>query len=421
MNQVISALSPTDFYWLLKEHLEEGLGEQWVKGEVSGMNINQQRLIFFDLKDEQVSVRCFILFHELQALGVPLENGMEIMVQAIPSAFKRNTGFHLRVRAVQLVGAGALQKAYEQLKAKLQKEGLFDPERKRPLPSFPQRIGVITSPEAAAWTDFQAMAKNRMGGLTLSLFPVSVQGVGAPSQIVQAFEWFNVHSEEFDLVVLTRGGGSLEDLWAFNDERVARQVFSSKLPVVVGVGHERDETLADFVADVRASTPSNAAERIVPERNELRYHVDRLVRDQETSIRHLLTERAHRLSHGVLILQSRFADEVGRVRALLQRFDQHAEQFRSRIQRLNDQVKVAGTQLSQKFFFHLERQRDRVANMERVIRSLNPTRLLSRGYALSFDVHGRVVTSTAQLKLGDEMKSVFATGSAFSIIKRKQS
>ncbi len=266
-----------------------------LQGEVSDFKVAQNRFVWFDLKDQKSKVSCFLLAFNLK---VQLVDGLEIQVIGSPGLFLKSGRFYFQVKEIKLVGAGALKKQYELLKKKLAQEGLFSAARKRPLPRFPQRIGLITSPAAAAYTDVLKILKNRWAGLEIILFPTVVQGPTAVSQILAAFQ--RADQLALDVIILTRGGGSAEDLQAFNEEQVCRAVFSSKTPVVSAVGHERDITLVDYVADVRAATPSNAAELAVPYKKDVLFQIDTLLEKQERSL-HFFTEK---VDHALSLLQS---------------------------------------------------------------------------------------------------------------------
>ncbi|PIQ67724.1 exodeoxyribonuclease VII large subunit [Candidatus Uhrbacteria bacterium CG_4_9_14_3_um_filter_41_35] len=269
-------------------------------GEIVDYKVSQGKWINFDLKDqeEEVKISCFATTFKIQ---LPLESGMKISVKGYPKVYERFGKFSLNVIEVELVGVGTLQKAYEALKKKLQAEGLFSTERKRSIPKFPARIGLITSGEAAAYGDFLRILNNRWSGVEVVHIPVTVQGQHAVREIIEAFDQFNAlpSTEKPEVIVLTRGGGSLEDLHAFNDEQTARAVFQSTIPVVVGVGHERDESLCDFVADVRASTPSNAAERIVPNRADILREIGTTANRMEDVLKLSLERKTRTVDHGI--------------------------------------------------------------------------------------------------------------------------
>lgn len=252
------------FVAVINQTLGNAYPDVEVEGEVSSFNINQGKFVFFDLKDDEASVGCFLMAFNLR---VPLEDGMKVKVKATPKLTNKGK-FSLTVKKIELTGEGTLKRAYELLKAKLEKEGLFDPARKRPLQKFPKSVGVIASESSAGWSDFQKIADELWGGVEFQLAHVQVQGESAPNQIIAALEYMNQMSTLPDVVVLIRGGGSLEDLSAFNDEQVARAIATSRVPTLVGVGHEVDITLAGLAADERASTPSNAAQILLPDRAE---------------------------------------------------------------------------------------------------------------------------------------------------------
>lgn len=283
-----------------------------VEGEISGFNISQGRWVFFDLKDERdgAKIGCFMLAFRLKA---ELADGMRVKVLGIPKVHEKSGQFRVNVEAVELLGEGALKRAYELLLKKLEKEGLFDESRKRVIPKFPEVVGVIASKESAAYGDFMRILKNRWGGVAVELAHVRVQGDGAAEDIVRAFAYFNGCKEKPDALVLTRGGGSLEDLQAFNSEEVARAVFSSKVPVIVGVGHERDETIADFVADRRASTPSNAAEIIVPDRRDVAYVLSGMGESLQRSLGRVLDARVGILNEFAGVMQLFLREKMARL------------------------------------------------------------------------------------------------------------
>lgn len=332
-----------------------------IEGEISGFSISQGKWVFFDLKDEKVEskVGCFMVAFRLK---VPLEDGMRVRVIGTPKIYEKSGQFRITVEAVELVGEGALRRAFELLKKKLAQEGLFAPERKRAIPRFPGTIGVIASRESAAYGDFMRVLGNRWGGVNVALSHVQVQGERAVSGISGAFKYFNTTKIKPDVLVLIRGGGSLEDLQAFNSEEVARAIFSSKIPVVVGVGHERDETIADYVADIRASTPSNAAERVSPERREIAYALSSMTGIFVKSIGEVISEKKNILTSFAGILQSYIKENLARVESLFN-----------------------------------------------VLKSLSPVAVLKRGYAIvrSGDM---ILKTAAQVSIGDSIDVQLSKG-----------
>jgi exodeoxyribonuclease VII large subunit len=255
----------SDLLASLNQTLEYAYPAVDVEGEVASFKVNQGKFVFFDLKDASGSVGCFMTVWQLR---MPIEDGMKVIVRATPKLTAWGK-FSLTIQSIRPSGEGSIKKSYELLKAKLDSEGLFSPDRKRTLPPLPAHIAVISSTQAAGYADFITIINERWGGLTIEVAHTQVQGEGAADQMIRALEYFNSQQSLPEVIVLIRGGGSADDLAAFNDETLVRAIAASRVPTVVGVGHEIDETLADFVADVRAATPSNAAQIIVPDKREL--------------------------------------------------------------------------------------------------------------------------------------------------------
>ncbi len=371
-----------------------------VEGEVAEYRVSQERFVWFKIKDPEGVLDCFAMSF---ALRERLEDGMKVRVYGTPRIFPKSGKFSINVQRVELVGEGALRRAFELLKKQLAAEGLFAPARKRPIPRFPERIGLITSPEAAAYTDFLRILSNRWGGVEVVLAPVQVQGKQAIDQIVNAFIHLNTfaspdrvgtqQSPMLDLIVIVRGGGSLEDLAAFNSEEVARAIFSSSIPVVVGVGHERDETIADYVADVRASTPSNAAELVAPDRREIAYAIESMAVTAGSSFSSLLEEKRTVIREAAI------------------RFDQVLQGQRDRLIRRFARIGECMGGL-------IERARNVLATYERVLKGLDPRAILSRGYAIA-RVEGKIIKSSAVVPIGAELLLQLDRGSLTSCVTGK--
>ena len=306
----------SDFIALTNQTLEYAYPSVAVEGEVASFKVNQGKWVFFDLKDDQGSVSCFM---SLYSLRVPVKDGMKVIVTASPKL--TNWGkFSLTVRAVRPVGEGAIKKSFEMLKSKLEGEGLFAPERKRPLPAMPRHIGVISSVQAAGYADFMKILEDRWGGLKIDVAQVQVQGDAAPDQMIKAIRYFNEQADLPEVLVIIRGGGSADDLASFNDELLVREIAASRIPTLVGVGHEVDTTLADYAADVRAATPSNAAQILVPDR----HAILRATRDRVRAIlplveRVIATQEHHvtsLLEHAVMRIDHQHLQESHRLHAL---------------------------------------------------------------------------------------------------------
>ncbi len=382
------ALSVSQFLETLNISFAEALFPYGVsvEGEVAQYKVSQGKWIWFDLKDETGLVSCFATVWQLRQ---PLEDGMKVRVHGMPKIYAKTGRFSLNVDRVEMVGEGALRRAFELLRKKLEADGLFAPERKRPLPRFPERIGLIASTESAAYSDFLRILGNRWGGMKIASAHVQVQGRNAVDDIVGAFAWFNRHPELADVIVLTRGGGSLEDLQAFNSEEVARAIFASRVPVVVGVGHERDESLADHVADLRASTPSNAAERLVPDRRETARELGAFVRTMEGAVEKEITRRRHHLAEIEHLLQGHVRSARAEFDAVMADLERCFLGFGARVQKLSSEI-----------------ERD-----ERLLRSLDPGAVLRRGYAIVRGRNGRVLRDGALVDRGASVAVQLAKGS----------
>lgn len=328
-------LSVSDFVALTNQTLEYAYPTVQIVGEVSEYRVSQGKWVSFKLKDEGAVVNCFLAIYQLR---VPLEDGMKVIVVGQPRLNPKGY-FNINVRAVKPVGEGSIKKGFELLKAKLEAEGLFAPERKRPLPRIPKHIAVITSTESAAYADFTRIINERWGGMTVDVAHTQVQGDPAPDQMIRAIHYFNGQEVLPEVLVIIRGGGSAEDLSTFNDEPLARAIAESRIPTLVGVGHEIDHTLADMVADVRAATPSHAAERLTPDKFEI-----------------IRSAKAQAGGIGDLLIQA--IDQYGR-----RTREQLDTAFRRIQERMDDTV-------------------HRLDSLRMVIAELNPEKVLQRGYAL---------------------------------------
>lgn len=347
-------ISVSECIALINQTLDFAYPAVLIEGEISSFKVNKDKYVFFDIKDDSGTLGCFMMIYQLR---IPIEDGMRVQVLASPKLTQWGK-FSLTVRAVKPVGEGSIRRSFDILVAKLQKEGLFDESRKRSLPPMPSRIGVITSTQAAGYIDFQKILNDRWGGMQIMVANTQVQGLDAPAQIIRALDYFNQLSEPPEVIVIVRGGGSADDLSTFNDEPLVRAIAASRVPTLVGVGHEVDTTLADMAADVRAATPSNAAQILVPNRQDI------------------LDRNDNRLQQALL------STEHG----LMQAFD-HID---GRQQQALSSVAVSHERLS-----HLLEQQ------VRSLRHLNPDNVLKRGYALVRDSDGRVIKDQSGVKAGD--------------------
>lgn len=414
----MTILTVREFNAAIKRILDETTSSVAVQGELSDLAIRRGTLAFFTLKDADgdASVKCF---HVMTGDHFPVEEGMEVQVTGRPSVFLRNAGFHLRVTAIEPVGEGAFRKMFEKLKAKLETEGLFAEEHKRPIPRFPKVIGLITSPDADAKSDVLRILKNRWAGFAVKLFPTAVQGRTAAAQIVSAIGKLN-RTPGIDVAILTRGGGSLEDLQAFNTEEVARAVYASKVPVVTGVGHEADSTIADLVADVRASTPSNAAERVVPDRAAVRHEVEMFIRHLVQGVEQRVAELTSDVDTCVRTIEGHVDDRVYAVRSTTERLQSSWSIFGERLVRLRTDCLRAGDRVAMALSAVVRQQQTTVADRERMLSSLNPMNVLKRGYSVTYDEQGRAVTEGIDVAPGQSITTRLHKGSIRSTVQENQ-
>ncbi|OGY79252.1 MAG: exodeoxyribonuclease VII large subunit [Candidatus Kerfeldbacteria bacterium RIFCSPHIGHO2_02_FULL_42_14] len=385
----------------------------YVKGEVSDYKIIQNRYVVFDVKDEKGKMNCFLMFYQLE---VQIEDGMEIVVKGLPHIYIPQGRFSFRVIGIEPVGEGALKRALILTKRKLEKEGLFDERYKAAPPSVPETIGLVTSQDAAAYTDVLRILTNRWSGLTIYFHHASVQGERAVAEIVDALDWFNKY-RPVDVIIVTRGGGSLEDLQAFNSEAVCRAVFASHMPIITGVGHERDVTLVDLVADVRASTPSNAAEIAVPDkvtfvsqllitRQQLRSHLFRILDDVQRNV-YTIFERLQRILADrteFFALLTRRLDALKRTFSYtLQQSLLFLSQHRLRLQR----------SLTQSLSMYTQQLRFR----QQTLTHLHPQFPLQRGFSLTRDASGKILRHASDVHIGDLIRTELQDGSIQSHVR----
>ena len=347
--------TPTEFIAATNQTLEYAYGNVVIVGEVASFKVNQGKWVFFDLKDEESSISCFMPVWDLR---MPLEDGMKVAIRGVPKLTKWGK-FSVTISKIAPVGEGSLKKAFEMLKKKLQAEGLF--ERKRALPEDLTRIGVISSTQAAGYADFIKILNARWGGMRITVAHTQVQGLDAPDQIIRALNYFNERGE-VQVIAILRGGGSADDLSAFNDEKLVRAVAASKIPVIAGIGHEVDESLVDLAADVRASTPSNAAELLTKDRKEEMKRVRMLMGQAKQSLMDNIS-RAEQNNRDIIrkVSNGLFAKYI---EPMMQKVEDQKKQMLKKIQEEYDKKEFV---LSQKM---------------KILEALNPEKVLKQGYAI---------------------------------------
>lgn len=372
------------------------LGSVYVRGELSNYKVYPSGHHYFTLKDAESSLRCVMFRSAASKLRFRPESGMRVTAWGRVAVYPRDGAYQLYCEGLMPEGAGDLQVAYEQLKAKLAAEGLFDPAHKKPIPRYPERIAVITSSAGAAVHDIIRVLRKRWPVAKVVLLPVRVQGVEAPPEIAGALRYANKYRVA-DVIITGRGGGSIEDLWAFNDERVARAIYASELSVISAVGHEPDVTIADFVADLRAATPSNAAELVAPDVSELRDAIRSASARLDQAIDRGLSQRRTALTE----LASR---------RVMQSPTGFIDQRRLELDSIRLRLDAAATG-------RLHRERQEFARLAAKLDALSPLKVLGRGYSIALDAEGRAVREAAQLKAGDKLDLRLSRGGAKCLVE----
>jgi len=432
------ALSVSDLNRQVKSLLEHSFLSIQVIGEISNLARPSSGHWYFTLKDAKAQVRCAMFRNRNQSTGFVPREGDEVLVTARVSLYEGRGDYQLICERLEKSGLGQLQQAFDALKAKLDKEGLFDRARKRPLPAHPKHLGVVTSPSGAAIHDILTVLKRRFPGLPVTLYPTAVQGQEAAAQIVSAIDLANRHAE-CDVLIVGRGGGSLEDLWPFNEEAVARAIVASRIPVVSAVGHEVDISISDLVADQRAATPSAAAELLSPDRHALVLRLNQLRRRLETRIgwqlerkRHQLLAARQRLRHpGERVREHAQALdrlEIRLQRATLRLLEQRRNrltQMTARLQRVTPERRIAQNReqirqlqllLPRLIQRHLERNRLRLAQQSGKLQSVSPLATLERGYSILLNPAGQAVSSAAQVSPGERLEARLHKGRLLCIV-----
>ena len=403
LQQTSKVLTVSELTRSIRGTLETKFSAVWVQGEISNYKLHPSGHQYFTLKDQRAQVSCVIWRDAMAPLRQPLADGAHVQIYGTVTVFEARGQYQLNVRIVQPRGVGLLQAKFEALKCKLQAEGLFATERKRPLPKFPRRIGIVTSPSGAAIRDMLNVLRRRAQWLQILINPVRVQGSGAAQEIAVAIREFATPGDWFgpvDLIVVTRGGGSIEDLWEFNEEIVARAIFHSPIPVVSAVGHEIDFTICDFVADLRAPTPSAAAELIVPDIIDLRRQVEGAARALARQLLNRTREAQQRLDHSREMLKRCLAHKVDSYKRGLLHICRALEARsparelvirRDGLRDLHRRLVACPPRL-------LENARHRFQRVEGVLRVLGPDATLRRGYSITTDDRGKIICTVTALR-----------------------
>lgn len=417
-----------------RQLLEMNLNQVWVEGELTNLATPSSGHWYFSLKDAQAQVRCAFFKPFNSRVTFKPKEGMQVRVRAKVSLYEGRGDYQLLVESLEDAGLGALQKAFEALKQKLAAEGLFNPEFKQPLPRYPQQIGIITSPTGAAIHDILTVLKRRYPVATVTLLPVAVQGKGAAEEIATAIQLANRNTViKPDVLIIGRGGGSLEDLWAFNEEIVARAIFASEIPIVSAVGHEVDFCMADFVADVRAPTPSAAAELVSPRLQDMlitlekyRQHSQRLIvqelRERSQALRLLsaqlkhpgqaLQEQAQHLDHLDIRLQQALLARTHRASRAMEQLSARLQQQTplEKLRWLQLRLQQLGLRTRQTIQSVLQQQQQELRSLSQLLHGVSPLNTLHRGYAILRDTREQVIQSAGNIQVGDKMTAQLKSG-----------
>jgi len=382
-------LSVSELTREIKSLLENRFSHVWVEGEISGFKHHQSGHIYFSLKDDKALLKAVFFSRYHHDVRFDLEDGLKVICYGKISVYEVRGEYQIYVERIEPKGLGALQLAFEQLKAKLSQEGLFDPGRKRPIPPYPRKVGIVTSPTGAAIRDILNIVDRRFAGIHILINPVRVQGEGSADEIARAIDEFNV-LEDVDVLIVGRGGGSLEDLWAFNEETVARAIHRSKIPVISAVGHEVDWTIADMVADLRAPTPSAAAELVTRSREELERRIKDLAWRAETNAKKIWQMQDERVQR--LLASPAFRQPQSLTEQWVQRVDEQVRQLGNYAKNL--------LSLKRSYLKHAAGKLD----------ALSPLGILNRGYSLTFDGRGRLLKNVDSLNAGEVVKTRLERG-----------
>jgi exodeoxyribonuclease VII large subunit len=431
-----------DLVAAVRTHVEREYGDIWVEGEVSNFRAHDSGHLYFTLKDQSAQMRVVMFRSSARLLRFRPENGMQVVARGRVTIYEDRGELQISAEYLEPKGAGALQVAFEQLKAKLDAEGLFDSARKKPIPTLPQRIGIVTSPQGAALRDILNILQRRHHGVRVLIFPAQVQGEAAPLEVSAGVRHFS-QTRSVDVIIVARGGGSAEDLAAFNHEGLARTIASSAIPVISAIGHETDFTIVDFVADLRAPTPSAAAELVIRSRQEIEEQLHGLHRRLEKALRYRLLMARQSLTQ--LAQHGAFARMMDLIHRRQQRLDELVyrlpqaqrgaiERQRRRFEILSAAVRhydvrraLAGmrkdlaaqsTALLSVFRNLLLERRVRVDRMQTALQALSPLAILDRGYALVFDGAGNLLKDAAKVNTGNEISARLAKGTLQATVKK---
>jgi exodeoxyribonuclease VII large subunit len=407
----------------IRDMIERKFVDIWVEGEISNFKASTAGHLYFTLKDDKAQLSAVCFRNAARLLRFRPENGKIFRARGRITTYEVRGEYQMIVEVLEPVGLGALQLAFDQLKEKLQKEGLFDPARKRPIPALPRRVGIVTSPKSAAIRDVLTVLKRRHNAVNVLIYPCEVQGNGASLQVMEGIDYLSRYTD-VDVILVTRGGGSLEDLWPFNEERVARAIVRSKKPVISAVGHEVDFTICDFVSDLRAPTPSAAAELICKSKDELFQRVEgysnrlhNAVRYRLRTLRHFLDSKVGARGFAVAEAQlKRLSQRVDDLGFRLQQLGHSGSLFQSRRHR----VEVVTNRAEGAMKLRLRRAHDAFIRIAHTLEAISPLAVLERGYAVCLTPDGKVIRNADDVALNETVKVRLHEGTLIATVTGKQ-
>ncbi|HTG74474.1 MAG TPA: exodeoxyribonuclease VII large subunit [Terriglobia bacterium] len=407
----------------IRDMIERKFLDIWVEGEISNFKSSTAGHLYFTLKDEKAQLPSVCFRNAARLLRFRPENGKTFRARGRITTYEARGEYQLIVEVLEPVGLGALQLAFDQLKEKLQKEGLFNPERKRPIPALPRKVGIVTSRTGAALRDILTVLKRRHNSVHVLIYPCEVQGAGASLQVMEGIDYLSRHSD-VDVILVTRGGGSMEDLWPFNEERVARAIIRSQKPVITAIGHEVDFTIADFVADRRAPTPSAAAEIVCQTKEELLRRIQDFSNRLQGSLRYRLRTMRHFLdskvgSRGFAVAEAqlkRLSQRVDDLGFRLERFGQSGNFARERRHR----IEVLKHRMESLMQFRLRRAHEAFGKIAHTLDALSPLAVLERGYAVCLTPQGKVIRSAEAVEVNSSVKVRLHEGTLRATVSGKE-
>ncbi len=396
MDKKIYAVS--EITTIVKGLLEDTIGNIYVKGEISGLKIPESGHIYFSLKDEFNQIKVALFKYSARKLNIDLKDGQEVIVYGKLSIYGKKSEYQIIAEDIQMLGIGDLLLKFEKLKKKLAEKGLFDENRKRQIPKFPEKVGIITSITGAAIRDILKILSRRYTDLEILIKPTLVQGEEAPGQIIEAIKIFN-EFDDIDVIIMARGGGSIDDLWAFNDENLAYAIYESRIPIISAVGHEIDWTIADFVADLRAPTPSAAAELLVPDKKELLKILDKQLKNIYNLVISVITNAGEKLNS----LIKRYAFKIPQ------------KIYEEQIQRLDDVIININEVMDER----IKGFDEKIKNLNEKLNILNPLTILKRGFSIVYDEQGKLIKQSNQVEEGNNVKIKLYKGRLIAEVKEK--